>query len=194
DGTAGLGINGAYDGVVSAQSWARIAVTVSDNGDGTSTLTKFIDGTEVGSQSVSTSRFAIYNDERGALLLADEGNETSPGYLGALGFAPGAASAADIAALGGVDAGGPFEAPSGDAAQFGFGPDGITIDKTFGSVGFEGLDTTAPAEIIAPIADMLVSLSDESRSFDLAEVFGPGASDFTVTGTNGEAVSAEISD
>lgn len=43
-GNGGIGINSTYTGSVPAHEWARIALTVQDNGDGASMLSKYIDG------------------------------------------------------------------------------------------------------------------------------------------------------
>ena len=57
--TLSVGISGDYLGAIVPRQWTRLAVTVADNGDGTSRLAKFIDGKLVGEQSVETDRFAI---------------------------------------------------------------------------------------------------------------------------------------
>ncbi len=106
----GLGLNGQFDGAMSPDSWTRIAVTVQDQGDGTALLTKFIDGTEVGQQTVDSARFTLSAGST-IKLLGDNDGETGSGYLAHFGLNPSAMTAQEIAALGGVDGDGPFDAP-----------------------------------------------------------------------------------
>ena len=70
NGTFSVGISGDYDGAAPLDAWHRIAVTIESNGDGTSTMSKYIDGTLVGEQSVDTARYTISKD--GFLIFADE--------------------------------------------------------------------------------------------------------------------------
>ncbi|MCV6598040.1 MAG: LamG domain-containing protein, partial [Mangrovicoccus sp.] len=75
----GLGVNGSYAGTVPSNSWTRIAITVQDQGNGQSSLSKYIDGVLVGTQMVETARYTLQPD--GVLLLADDDGETAPSYL-----------------------------------------------------------------------------------------------------------------
>ena len=104
----GLGINGNYDGTVIADQWSRIAITVDDQGDGTSLLSKYLDGVFLDSQSVSADRFTLSAAD-GFLLFSDNDQETSTGYLAHFGLSEQVLDATAIAALGGVDGDGPFE-------------------------------------------------------------------------------------
>jgi len=189
----GIGISGNYTGTVPADTWARIALTVKDNGDGTSTLVKYIDGAQVGSQTVSTGRFTV-DASTGFLILSDNDRETSEGYLAHFGMTETVLTSAEIAALGGVDADGPFA--EGEAlVQIGF--DGYAPAAEFGQ-GDVVLNDTVPVEEVEPevngIQDMLVNPETETQHYDLTEVFGAGAHDFAVTNTNGDAVAASIED
>ena len=105
----GLGIGGRYDGRVTFGEWARIAISVTDNGDGSSTLAKYIDGTMVGEQTVATARYTLTASQE-ILLLADDDGEVGPAALAHFGLMPRAMTAGEIAALGGADADGPFVA------------------------------------------------------------------------------------
>lgn len=105
----GLGISGRYDGQVTFGEWSRIAISVSDNGDGTSTLAKYIDGTLVGEQTVPTARFTL-TASQDILLLTDNDGEVGSSGLAHFGLMPRAMTAEEIAELGGVDADGPFTA------------------------------------------------------------------------------------
>ncbi len=111
----GIGINGDYDGAVLTDTWRRIAITVEDLGDGTAQLSKYLDGVFLDDQTVSTDRFAL-SAQTGFLLLSDNDGETSTGYLSHFGLTDAVLDAAAIAALGGADGAGPFEA-QGQAGQ-----------------------------------------------------------------------------
>ena len=103
----GIGINGDYDGTINPGDWHRIAITVEAQGDGTSLLSKYVDGAFLDTQTVSTDRFTLQADT-GFLLLSDNDGETSTGYLSHFGLSRTVLDAAEIAALGGVDADGPL--------------------------------------------------------------------------------------
>lgn len=100
-GNAGVGINSSYTGTVGADTWARITLTVQDNGNGTSTLSKYIDGALVGTQSMPTARYTV-DAETGFVILSDNDGEVNTGYLSQFALNEGAMSAADVAAMGGV--------------------------------------------------------------------------------------------
>lgn len=191
NGSGGIGISGNYTGTVPANDWARIAISVYDNGDGTSTLSKYIDSTLVGTQSVSTERFTV-DAATGFKILTDNDGETAKGYLAHFGLLDRALGDSEIAALGGVTLEGPFNGVLG-AAQFGFDGYAPSIESGFGSI--ELIDTTPvdPGDLtVNGIKDMLVATSDAAQEYDLTEVFGAGATDFTVTNSNGDAVNATI--
>lgn len=220
DADGGLGIGGRYDGQVTFGEWSRIAISVSDDGDGTSTLAKYIDGALVGEQTVPTARFTL-TASQDILLLTDNDGEVGSSALAHFGLMPRAMTAEEIAELGGVDADGPFAAndPAGpDGAPLTQGGD--AIDLLGGATRLEpsridpagpmqiGFDNNAPtpefgfvdseladeATLVNGLKDQLVSLKDSGMTFDLAEAFGPGARDFTVATSNSEAVSATIAD
>ena len=110
----GLGINGDYDGTITPGTWHRIAITVEDQGTGSSTLTKYLDGALLDSQSVSTDRFTL-NSDTGFLLLADNDGETGTGYLSHFGLSLDVLDETAIAALGGATGEGPLEQTTLDA-------------------------------------------------------------------------------
>lgn len=188
-GAGGIGINSSYSGAVPAGSWSRIVLSVADNGDGSSTLAKYIDGVLVGTQSMPTARYTL-DAGTGFLILSDEDGEVAPGYLAQFALIEGALDAGAVAAM---------------------GPAGSTPGATLLTLDFAGYKPTVSAgavEVIVPqeipvdpgdtghvsIRDMLVSLSTDAVRYDLSEVFGANAHDFTVTNSNGEAVSATITD
>ncbi|WP_168184083.1 LamG-like jellyroll fold domain-containing protein [Pseudoruegeria sp. SK021] len=192
-GSSGIGISSTYSGTVPSNEWARIAITVSDQGNGTSTLAKFIDGDLVGTQSVPTSRFTL-DAATGFKILTDNDGETAPGYLAHFGLQTRALSASEIADLGTVDADGPFAQIAG-TAQIGFSGYTPTVEFGFGGVEVIDASTAAPdAGTLTGIRDMLVTSNDAPFIVDLASVFGDGAHDFTVTNSNGDAVDASIED
>ena len=103
----GLGINSDYDGTITTDTWHRIAITVEDQDDGSSILTKYLDGTLLDSQTVSAERFTL-NTATGFLLLSDNDGETGTGYLSHFGMYETVLTASEIAALGGADGAGPM--------------------------------------------------------------------------------------
>lgn len=188
----GLGISGQYDGSVALDAWTRVAVTVETEG-GTTTLSKYIDGELVGSQSVDTARFSLDADA-GFLVMGDNSGEVGTGHLAHFGFMPEALDAGAIAALGGAGADGPFA--GGSALQIGFDDYGVTVEQGSGSAALLSQQTSPEPEVpeVQGLKDMLVAEGGAAQSFDLAEVFGPDAENFTVTTSNGEAVEATIVD
>ncbi|MCA0941806.1 hypothetical protein LCM08_24990 [Salipiger pacificus] len=192
NGSGGIGINANYKGSVPADAWVRIALTVEDLGNGSSLLSKYIDGALVGTQTMPTARFTLDADT-GFLVLADNDGETGSGYLAHFGLKDSVLSAAEIADMGGVHADGPFAEAEG-AGQLGF--DGYEAGAEFG-LGEVTLIEDMPEEFeveLIDMRDMLVTPDSEAVSYDLAEVFGIGAHDFSLTNSNGDAVEAKIED
>ncbi|MBN2629644.1 MAG: hypothetical protein JXR75_03770 [Rhodobacteraceae bacterium] len=113
-GDGGIGISGNYDGAVAAGVWSRIAITVQDLGNGTATLSKYLDGVFLDSQIVDAARFTL-SAASGFLLMTDDDGETGSGYLAHFGLSAKVLDAAAIAALGGADGDGPFVAETGTA-------------------------------------------------------------------------------
>ncbi|WP_168201394.1 LamG-like jellyroll fold domain-containing protein [Qingshengfaniella alkalisoli] len=186
----GIGINSNYTGHVPTGDWARIVLTVEDLGNGSSKLSKYIDGEFVGTQTMPTSRYTLDAD-KGLLLMADENGEVGSGYLSHFGIAGSALTEAEIVALGTVDGDGPFADADG-LGQLGF--DGYTPTPEFGLGSAELIeDVPLPPETeLAQIKDMLVTPGTDTITYDLEAVFGDGAHSFSVTNTNGDAVSAAI--
>ncbi|MFN3483293.1 MAG: hypothetical protein ACK4YX_09755, partial [Rhabdaerophilum calidifontis] len=105
DGTGGIGISGNYPGAFQYDAWQRLAFTFADNGNGSMTLSKFINGALVGTQIVAADRFGL-DISKGALMFSDEDGENSPLYVSSLLVTDKVYSPAEIAALGGPVAGG----------------------------------------------------------------------------------------
>ncbi len=102
--TGGIGISGAYSGEVLADTWQRVVAVFRYEG-GEIVLHKFIDGREVGSQSVGPidGRWSINGKEATRpwfLLFTDNDGETSSAYLSSFLFADRPLSAAEVAGLG----------------------------------------------------------------------------------------------
>ncbi|RDJ20622.1 hypothetical protein DWF00_04925, partial [Bosea caraganae] len=133
----GIGIGGNYTGVFATDKWQRIALTVTDNGDGTVTLAKYLQGVLVGSQSMPADRYQI-DPVKGFLIFTDEGPyqndyETVHGFANSVFFTDKVMSAAEIGALGGAKAGGIMVEAAIDpahAVQFDF--DNGSLDPRFG--------------------------------------------------------------
>ena len=174
----GLGISSTYSGSAALDAWHRIAVTIDENGDGTSTMKKYIDGALVGEQSVNSDRYTISKD--GFLIFADEDGESAAGHLNSFLFTDEVMSDQDIAALGGVDPNGILsQAPAtGNASQFDF--DEGTLAPTFGNATMtDTLATTTPPDEeptqgvtrIGQIQDMMVTVDAENQVIDLSTIF-----------------------
>ncbi len=192
-GNGGIGINGNYTGTVAADQWARITLTVQDNGDGTSTLSKYVDGVLVGTQSMPTARYTIDAD-KGFVILTDEDGEVNTGYLAHFAVTDAVLTPAQVAAMGTVDADGPL---ANALVQIGFEGYQPTVEAGAGAVEVvvEQPMPVDPGDTgTVTIRDMLVSLSSATVTYDLSDVFGQNAHDFTVTNTNGQAVAATITD
>jgi hypothetical protein len=111
----GIGISGDYQGKVNSGQWHRIAASFDLTGP---TLSKYIDGILVGSQTLSAGvdgRWSLYsaNDPLdGVLILADNDGDMNPGYLNSFLFVDRAMTLTEIAALGGPNAIGIIPEPS----------------------------------------------------------------------------------
>jgi hypothetical protein len=116
-GTSGsIGISGQYNGVVNADQWTRIAVTIDGSAAGGAyVVTGYIDGVLAGSSTVSTApngREAITDILH---LFTDHDFETAAGLINSLAFYDEILTPEAIAALGGATANGIAVAPTVDA-------------------------------------------------------------------------------
>jgi hypothetical protein len=122
DPTGGLGIAGVYHGAIAPNTWNRIMVTVDLVAPGGATMTKYVNGTEAGSQTLPDGvdgRWSLYtvNDADGTALFTEgdtSGVYTVPGYINSLYFADRVLSGAEVASFGGPTAAGftPVPEPS----------------------------------------------------------------------------------
>jgi len=117
----GIGISGNYSGNIRADTWHRVAFVFSREG-GSMILRKYIDGQEVGEQSLGAAdgRWAMYSRNDATpffYTLTDDNGQTSGGYLSSFLFVDGALSAEEIDALGPPDADGILEVKGGCEAD-----------------------------------------------------------------------------
>ena len=95
----GIGIQGIYHGSIVPNTWNRIAMTR----DSAGTMNKYINGTLVGSQSATDSRFAL---DSFFYILTDEDNETRLGYLSSFRYLNSILSGEQVRLLGNVSSAG----------------------------------------------------------------------------------------
>jgi hypothetical protein len=100
---SGIGISSVYQGVVTPDTWHRIAFSFDLAGPGPfPVLVKFIDGVKVGQQTTGLSgldgRFAL---DPYALLFGDNDGDVKEGYVSSVQFSNGRRSDEFLAALGG---------------------------------------------------------------------------------------------
>lgn len=118
----GIGINGDYEGRLTYGNWHRVAFTITDRGNNV-LIEKYIDGVKVGDTVQSGGNYGRYavDMNKGFLLFADESGETWPGKVSSFLFTDKVLTAAEIAELGGVKAGGIMsEKPSDNSVQIDF--------------------------------------------------------------------------
>lgn len=99
----GLGLNGFYEGEITAGEWHRIAAVFDIPND---TLSKYVDGEFVGSQALTTQIDGVYSLKPTFLLFADDNGETAAGFVNSIQFRSEVLDAAAIEALGGPTAAG----------------------------------------------------------------------------------------
>lgn len=120
NGSNGIGISGQYHGNLTPDAWHRVALVVDlEQADATKKYVKYIDGafvgyTDLGSNGAPGGRFSVWPAASGnpSWVFADEDGETAVGYVNSIQFQNYAASAAEIAALGGPTAGGIVPEPA----------------------------------------------------------------------------------
>ena len=111
-----LGTEGQFNGPLAPGTWARVAFAVDLTAPAGQQLTKFVNGVNVGSQSLSGGVDGRYALGPTALLFTagiGAGGFTRPGFVNSIQFANGWMSPAAIAALGGAT---PEGLPPGNAA------------------------------------------------------------------------------
>ncbi len=110
----GIGAEGQFDGALAADTWYRIAFAVDLTAPAGQQLAKYVNGVNVGNQSLSggvDGRFAL--GPTAMLFTAGAPGFSQPGFVNSIQFVNGCMSPAAIAALGGPTTAG---LPPGDAA------------------------------------------------------------------------------
>jgi glycerophosphoryl diester phosphodiesterase len=97
--SGGIGISGSYQGSIAPNAWNRIAVTREANG----TMSKFINGALVGTQSSTDDRFVL---DPSFYIFTDEDNETAPGYVSSFRYVDSALPGEQVRLLGNVHSAG----------------------------------------------------------------------------------------
>lgn len=174
NGTGGIGISGNYPGAFQYGQWQRVGITFADNGDGSLTLSKYIDGVKVGTQVVDAARFSL-DVSKGLALFTDEDGETSNVYVSSVLITDKVYSDAEMTALGGAKAGGIVDAaPTAGSVQFDF--DNETLAPSFGvaslSVGEGGAtgNFIVKGTVFRPGDD--AGLTDEGSLYDQSDSDG----------------------
>jgi hypothetical protein len=114
NGSNAIGINSAYNGNLTADTWHRIALVVDlEQTDATKKYLNYIDGAFVGYSGLGTSgnpggRYAVWPASSGnpSWIFSDNDGETALGYVNSVQFDDFAMTAAQIAFLGGPTASG----------------------------------------------------------------------------------------
>lgn len=102
----GIGIDNEYHGNLQSETWYRLGIVVSEF-----SIKKYINGSFVGEQAISSGRWSVYNNfaggqDQGFLLFADNDNETAPLFLSSLQLRNYAMSKEEIKVLGDVKSNG----------------------------------------------------------------------------------------
>jgi hypothetical protein len=168
----GIGISNNYQGSFQYGTWERVVFTAEAAG-GTTTLKKYIDGTLVGTQTLTGDRWKL-DAEDGFLIVSDNDGDVSQGFLSSLLFVPGALSEAEIAALGTADADGFYAAaPITGASQFDFSA--ASYAATFGPALLSAPgDTDPPPAPALAVANRLLDAMETPGSvitYNIGDVF-----------------------
>ena len=197
-GNFGIGINAQYEGQMKAGQWTRIALSVTDLGNGQSRLDKYLDGELVGTQTMPTSRYVIHKDG-GFLMMADNDGETMDGFMAHMAVLDAALDADAIRALGGVSDAQPTLPEGVNADVFHFGMSNLSDGRAHAVVG-DGVLTdrvVAAEERVQLDQEILHHLMKvgEQLVIDLDPVF-TAKSDLTysLTSSDGTPVDARIED
>ena len=101
----GIGISSNYHGAIPAGEWVRVAAVVEPNG-ATAKLTKYINGTLVGTTNSTAAVDGRHSVGALLHLFADEDGETGAGMVNSVAFYDHLLTADQISALGGASADG----------------------------------------------------------------------------------------
>jgi len=168
----GVGISSVYDGSFAFGTWERLVFTAETDA-GVTVLNKYIDGELVGTQTLAEGRWSL-DAEDGFLLLSDNDGESVQAYVSSVFFDDDALNAESVAALGGADADGFFDAAPGEgASQFDFA--GGSLAATFGDAVLSApQDSEAPdapeLEVVNHVMDVMKTPGSVIQ-IDLSDVF-----------------------
>lgn len=157
--TGGIGINSDYEGSFAYNAWNRVVFTITDRGNNDVLIDKYINGVKVGDTVMTGSNAARYAVDlsKGALLFADNDGETSQAYVSSFLFTDKVLTSAEIAALGGVKAGGILaEQPTPNSVQIDF--------STPARADVWGNASVTAAQIGTSVGNFLVKGTAASRS------------------------------
>ena len=95
----GVGVNNNYHGKLHSEKWYRLGIVVTKN-----SIKKYINGKFVGENSISGSRWSVYNvfsggQDHGFLLFADDDNETAELFINAIQLRNYAMDASEVSKL-----------------------------------------------------------------------------------------------
>ena len=221
DTTYGIGISSTYPGAAKLNAWNRIGFTV-ETADGVAKISKYINGSAVGTQTVGADRYAI-DRSKGFLVFSDDDGETTPVHVSNLAFGELVLSANQMAALGEASPAGiipdamkdALVAAGGSEFRFAEGSTAATygsativannVTPTVTQSGTNGVpaigqessgDPTDPSAVThtASIRDLMVKTGHDDVVVDLASYFQGAGLTYQVASTNGAAVGASIVD
>ena len=100
NGSGGLGISSVYDGTILSDKWYRLMFSFDL---ANRSLSKYIDGSLVGTQTLSSGLDGRWSLDPAFLILTDNDGETNAGSLSRFTFEDRALTASEIAAFGGAN-------------------------------------------------------------------------------------------
>ncbi|NBN64624.1 DUF4214 domain-containing protein [Pannonibacter tanglangensis] len=154
-----VGIDNKYSGTLTADTWHRLVVTLADNGDGTSTLSRYANGTLLGSQKVPGDRFSLDNAQ-GLRLFNDEDGETWGLDLAAFAVVARTLTSSEITALGGAASTAVLtDKEAAPHAEFSFAGGSLAATRGAGTLKLIGEGT--PAKVVPMATAGQVRLPDQ---------------------------------
>ncbi|ACA16189.1 metallophosphoesterase [Methylobacterium sp. 4-46] len=216
----GIGIGGDYAGSAKLDAWNRIAFTVETRNNEV-VISKYINGEQVGVQTVSDAARYAFDKAAGVLIFSDEDGESSRVHVSNVAFIEAPLSDAQVKALGGPSAAGivppsleqtftgangsefRFAAQSPLAATLGKGViEAENADLVVETTGAAGLPAVAPAPTgptapkpvqLRAIKDMMVTPDAGTLTVDLDQYFtASGLRDFKATSSDGKVLASRL--
>jgi Ca2+-binding RTX toxin-like protein len=154
----GIGTLGDYAGTMSMDAWHRVVITYEHIGEAV-TITKYVDGASVGSQTLSgdVARYAL-DTVNGVALFADNDGETAPVAVSGVMVTDAVMSPQQVAALGGTSAGGIAVPEGAEGTAFVADAAGLNAVSGAGSLAAQGGLVVAPTTDV----DLGVAIGDET--------------------------------